>query len=265
VSSSRFSSLTRSPNFDAAKRSAYERDGYVNVGTVLDPAGIELMLSEFKSSWDAHKTYDPNVGALQDHLQYMPHLDAEARFLRWFYFNGPLVDITSSMIGPNLKAVGTQLSNKQRRTTLPVSWHQDNTYGELAPDNAIAVIVPLVDVDERNGCLWMIPGSHLQGLVPIPGVVTDEFKRARAQFDLGIDDRRGVPLPMRAGEAVIFHALMLHKSNHNETDEDRRCLFMRYADADAVEVYNHGRPRVGRLLRGVSRFPEVASAELTLD
>ncbi|MDB4952615.1 MAG: Phytanoyl-CoA dioxygenase [Myxococcales bacterium] len=265
-STSRFGSHISSVTLDAAKRKAYERDGYVNIGTVLTRSGIELMQSEFKRVWeDGHKTYDPTVGPLQDHLQYMPHLAAPAAFLRWFYFNGPLVDVVDSLIGPNIKGVGSQLSNKQKRTALPVAWHQDNTYGELSPDNAISVIVPLVDIDEQNGCLWMIPGSHLEGLVPVPGKVTDEVKRTRGQFDLGVDDRRGVPLPMRAGEAVIFHALTLHKSMHNHTDEDRLCLFMRYADADAVEVYNDGRPRIGKLLRGTSRFREVVSAELTLD
>lgn len=34
-----------------------------------------------------------------------------------------------------------------------------------------------------------------------------------------------------------------------------------YADADAVEVYNNRRPRLGPLLRGATRFPEVASYE----
>jgi len=36
---------------------------------------------------------------------------------------------------------------------------------------------------------------------------------------------------------------------------------MRYADADAVEVYNGRRPRLGRLLRGVTKFPEVEAFE----
>jgi len=254
------------PVLDAAQRAIYDRDGYVNVGTVLQAAGIAQLRDEFLRVWaDGHKTHDPSVGPLQDHLQYMPHLQAQAAFLRWFYFNGPLVDIVASVIGPNLKSVGSQLSNKQKRTMLPVAWHQDNTYGELSPDNAISVIVPLVDLDEANGCLWMVPGSHHEGLVPIPGVVTDEVKRTRAQFDLGVDDRRGVPVPMRAGEAVMFHALTLHKSMHNATDEDRLCLFMRYGDADAVEVYNGGKPRLGRLLRGTTKYREVETSELALD
>ena len=51
---------------------------------------------------------------------------------------------------------------------------------------------------------------------------------------------------------------------NTSTERDRRILFTRYADADAVEVYNHHEPRLGRLLRGVTRFPEVKRYESEL-
>ena len=47
-------------------------------------------------------------------------------------------------------------------------------------------------------------------------------------------------------------------------DRDRRILFMRYADADAVEVYNDRQPRLGRLVRGTTRFDEVLQYEANL-
>jgi len=71
---------------------------------------------------------------------------------------------------------------------------------------------------------------------------------------------------MKAGESIVFHCWMLHKSEDNRsTTRDRRILFMRYADADAVEVYNDGAPRLGRLLRGQTRFDEVAAYEAELE
>ncbi|MDA0207434.1 MAG: hypothetical protein O2795_19100 [Acidobacteria bacterium] len=55
---------------------------------------------------------------------------------------------------------------------------------------------------------------------------------------------------------------MLHKSKGNfSPDRDRRILFLRYADANAVEVYNNRRPRLGPLFRGVTTFPEVERYE----
>ena len=40
---------------------------------------------------------------------------------------------------------------------------------------------------------------------------------------------------------------------------------MRYADADAVEVYKHRTLRPGRLLRGTARFREVEAFEADLE
>jgi ectoine hydroxylase-related dioxygenase (phytanoyl-CoA dioxygenase family) len=70
---------------------------------------------------------------------------------------------------------------------------------------------------------------------------------------------------MKAGDAIIFNCWMLHKSDGNYSeDRDRRILFLRYADADAVEVYNNRQPRLGRLVKGVTKFEAVKEFEATL-
>jgi len=69
---------------------------------------------------------------------------------------------------------------------------------------------------------------------------------------------------MKAGECLFFHCWTLHKSGGNFSDHDRRILFLRYADADAVEVYNERKPRLGRLLRGSTRFEDVRVFEADL-
>eukprot|EP00308_Calcidiscus_leptoporus_P020686 CAMPEP_0119385598 /NCGR_PEP_ID=MMETSP1334-20130426/91929_1 /TAXON_ID=127549 /ORGANISM="Calcidiscus leptoporus, Strain RCC1130" /LENGTH=48 /DNA_ID= /DNA_START= /DNA_END= /DNA_ORIENTATION= len=46
-----------------------------------------------------------------------------------YYFHGPLVDVCSQLIGPNVKGVTAQLSFKLKGNTLPFGWHQDNGYG----------------------------------------------------------------------------------------------------------------------------------------
>ena len=70
---------------------------------------------------------------------------------------------------------------------------------------------------------------------------------------------------MKAGECLFFHCHMMHRSEGNHSkDRDRRILFFRYADADAVEVYNDNKPRVGRLVRGKTIYPEVESYEASL-
>ena len=71
-------------------------------------------------------------------------------------------------------------------------------------------------------------------------------------------------MTMKAGQVLIMHCHMMHTSQPNLSDRPRRIMFTRYADADAVEFYNPGEPpRLGRLLCGVTRYPEVARFEAT--
>ena len=146
---------------------------------------------------------------------------------------------------------------------MPFGWHQDNGYGELDPANAISTLTAFDDTDEENGCLWVIPGSHKQGQIDVSGRLTVESKAAGDDVSLEVpDEDQAIPVKLKAGDAVIFHCHLLHcsKGNYSAT-RDRRILFLRYADADALEVYNQRHPRLGPLLRGETKFSEVAAFE----
>ena len=149
-----------------------------------------------------------------------------------------------------------------RGNTKQFAWHQDNGYGQLEPANAISCLTALDDADQENGCLWLIPGSHRSGQIDVGEDGSAHAKRAMTEIHLEVDEPQAIPIPMKAGECLIFNCWTLHKSDGNlSPDRDRRILFLRYADADAVEVYNGRRPRLGRLLRGQTRFQEVANFE----
>ncbi len=240
----------------------YREQGYLNVGRTLTDRGLQQMIDEVMKAWHQQKQqFDPKRTWLQNSLlSDIHHLSAT---VRRYYFSGPPVDIAQQVIGPNIKAATAQLTFKMRGNTQPFDWHQDNAYGELDPYNAISTLTALDDASEENGCLWLVPGSHKQGQAK----PTDRDQKAKREFvvTLDIDDSLGVSMPMKAGECLFFHCHMLHKSEGNlSKNRDRRIMFARYADADAVEVYNDGAPRLGRLVRGKTRFPEVEAYEADL-
>lgn len=174
--------------------------------------------------------------------------------------------MAEQLIGPNIKGATSQLTFKMRGHTKPFGWHQDNGYGELDPANALTTLAALDDTDEENGCLWLLPGSHRQGQIDVSGRLSAQSKAAGADISVSVPNAGdAIPVIMAAGDAVVFHCHTLHRSDGNFSEtRDRRILFLRYADADAVEVYNHNAPRLGRLLRGVTRFDEVRRFEAEL-
>lgn len=245
---------------------AYNSQGFLLIDGLLPPDGVAALRDACMEVWQRIKgTPDPGGTWLQAAL--LPDVHHHNDLVREFYFRGPLVEIATQLIGPNIKGATSQLTFKLRGNTKPFGWHQDNGYGRLTPENAITTLTALEDNDLDTGCLWLIPGSHKQGQIDLSDRLTPEAKTSGADLTVEVADESGAqPMPMRAGQTLIFHCHMLHKSDGNHSlERDRRILFLRYADADAVETYNDDRPRLGRLLRGKSRFPEVTAYEAELE
>ena len=113
---------------------------------------------------------------------------------------------------------------EEQLTTLP--WHQDSDYyGEQTePLHILSIWMPLVDVDETNGCMQFIPGSHKWGLLPTVRqghhLVPSEDVEARGRVET---------LPMAAGDAVAFRNLTFHRSLMNNSDGVRWSIDLRYS------------------------------------
>ncbi len=246
----------------ADKIRSFQENGFLLLPGVLDAANLAALLEECTEVWRREKTsFDPDASWLQNAL--VRDIHHRSALVRRYYFEGPLVDVAQQLVGPNIKGAASQLTFKMRGNTQSFGWHQDNGYGQLDPANAISTLTALDDADEENGCLWIIPGSHQRGQIDISGRLTAESKAAGKDLSVEVTDGdEAISLPFNAGDALVLHCHVLHRSEGNRsTNRDRRILFLRYADADAVEVYNERRPRLGPLLRGATRFPEVAAFE----
>ena len=108
----------------------------------------------------------------------------------------------------------------QQLTVVP--WHQDSGYfGTVSEASLIPTAwIPLVPVDETNGCLQVAAGSHRLG------VVNHHTEAREGKFlevlDELIQDFRVVTCPMALGDALVFHNLTLHRSLPHTTSETIR-------------------------------------------
>ena len=244
---------------------AYERDGYLLLRSVLSPDEVVNLRDNAMTAWAASKPAAETVDlSSQTWLQasLLPNVHHHSSAVREYYWNGPLVDIASELIGSaNIKGATSQLTFKLKGNTKTFGWHQDNGYGHLDPYTSVSCLTALDDADEENGCLRVVPASHKRGQL---AALTAEMKAANTELIVEVDEATSVPMPMRAGDVLIMHCHTLHASGPNLTERHRRLLFLRYANADAIEVFNEGKPRLGRLLRGTTRFPEVEAFEADL-
>jgi hypothetical protein len=220
---------------------AWRRDGFVLLGRVLDERTLvglraeEAALRSRALPLGGDAPEPPNATIFRS--QVLPY----APCCRDFAVHGPHLAALNTVIGPNVALFWSQFVTKlpdgdTARSVFP--WHQDNGYGAIEPANNVTVWTALDDVDEENGCVWVIPGSHQRGLLPHRTASADSW-----HLTLDVAET-GVPVRLRAGEAVAFSGLTLHRSLLNHTRNPRRAFFLEYVDANATTSRTDGPSRV---------------------
>jgi ectoine hydroxylase-related dioxygenase (phytanoyl-CoA dioxygenase family) len=136
---------------------------------------------------------------------------------------------------PSADVIGTQhLSlfsdklNVKRPGGAPFPWHQEGPYWAYGAEDLEHVITLMIYFDDGtrdNGCLWLIPGTHqygalegLKGRGTLGALYTDVDKLDEEPF----------PIEMRSGSVVWFHRDIVHGSQTNRSEVDRRGFLLAY-------------------------------------
>jgi phytanoyl-CoA hydroxylase len=90
---------------------------------------------------------------------------------------------------------------------------------------SINIWVALVDMTPQNGCLEVVPRSHLAGQIESTAVGDGHRK-------LEVDPNTLFPVRMRAGDAIAFTRWTVHGSGQNTTDTPRVAYALQYHRED---------------------------------
>ena len=117
------------------------------------------------------------------------------------------------------------LMTKAARGGTVLPFHQDaGKFWGLDRDPPIQIWTALDDAPIEAGCVEVLPGSHKNGLVtPLGGLVPEDRSR-------GVDDRV-VKVPARAGDLIVLHNHVWHRSGVNTTPKTRRAFSVCYMSA----------------------------------
>ncbi len=109
-------------------------------------------------------------------------------------------------------------------------WHQDYGYwyqnGCLLPEMASCMIA-IDRATQQNGCLQVLRGSHLIGRID-HGKTGDQTGADMERVGVALDRFELVQVTLEPGDAVIFHANLLHRSDQNRSDDPRWALICCY-------------------------------------
>ncbi|MEX1005770.1 MAG: phytanoyl-CoA dioxygenase family protein [Acidimicrobiia bacterium] len=222
----------------------YQTEGFVTVDGVLSPAQVEegrRIVQEFVERSRSVRQSDSTFDLEADHSAENPRLrriksPAKAHpFFDELLRSDPILDIIESLIGPDIRALGSKLNLKTGQGGSPVEWHQDFAFHPHTNDDVLALGVALDDSTVDNGALLVVPGSHRGPILDhhSDGVFVGAVSPSRAPVDLA----RAVPVEVGAGGISIHHGRTLHGSASNTSSRPRRLLLWDVAAVDAWPLY----------------------------
>ena len=146
-----------------------------------------------------------------------------------------ICDVLTRVIGPNVKSMQSMLFIKSAGKP-GQAWHQDEAFIPTRDRSLNAAWIALDDANVENGCLWVIPGSHANGLIwPAKEHDDERFDCVVEAYDFPYTDDDAVPVEVTAGSIVFFNGYLLHRSLPNRAASGfRRALVNHYMSAESL-------------------------------
>lgn len=270
------------PVLTQEQRDKFWRDGYLMVEAAVTAAELAALRAEIGKWVEESRAHASPFGP--------PTIDGRPRFdmgaehtaekpalrrinnpsdiseaYRGVMLNARTVDMVAELIGPNVKFHHCKINLKLPGARTEVSYHQDFAYTPHTNDDIVTALLFLDDIDEKNGCLTVVPGSH-------KGPVESLFQGDR--FTGGIDPNKETKALAesencvgKAGSVCLMHTRVLHGSAPNGGDQSRGLYICVYTAADAVPIARNPMPseNEGRIVRGeATRFARLTAGTVEL-
>ncbi len=232
-----------------AQMADWDRDGYLLLRALFDPAEMEILLRYSKSDEAllAGAVNRPDSAGNTTKLTLWNHAgdDLYSMFSR----SPRIVDRMEQMLGGEVYHYHTKMMLKEPFVGGAWEWHQDYGYwynnGCLFPYMASCLIA--VDrANKANGCLQVISGSHQMGRID-HGKVAGQTGADMERVTAALQRMPLVYIECEPGDALFFHSNLLHRSDQNTSANPRWSLICCY-NAARNEPYKESRhPRYSPL------------------
>jgi len=157
--------------------------------------------------------------------------------LRHMVYHPRLVPLIDGLIGADHRMIQDMALLKPPFKGSEKPWHQDTAYFDYTPlGGVIGVWIALDAATVENGCMQVIPGSHLDG--PARHYHVRDCQLPDSAVQVG----RAHVVPLEPGGALYFSGLIHHGTPPNMSGDRRRALQFHYAakDCTRMTIREHG-------------------------
>jgi ectoine hydroxylase-related dioxygenase (phytanoyl-CoA dioxygenase family) len=168
-----------------------------------------------------------------------PHFREPA--LLKFLLSEKVFKVVEPLIGPDFGLFSSHFISKEPGKGKATPWHEDSNYwdGRFDQFNGIVTLwLALDESTEENGCMKLIPGTHLR----------DDFIYEPCSLEenifvkeiVNIDENEAVSCVLKRGEFSLHDSRMVHGAQPNRSNK-RRCGYtMRYFSQHMKYVVENG-------------------------
>jgi phytanoyl-CoA hydroxylase len=238
--------MSVSSNINVVLREEFERTGYTLVRGLFGTDEVDRLRDhymEVRQRGPRSHDFAGHNSTDRDPLKRYPRMAQMHRWdetsLQWMI--DPRIDeVMTTLLGRSPYAVQTMVYFKPPGSR-GQALHQDNFYLKADPGTCVAAWMALDRVDEANGCLEVVPGSHRW-----PILCTEKADTTVSFTDVTVplpSTGSAVPVEMEPGDVLFFHGALVHGSNPNvTTDRFRRALIGHYIEGEAERVAQYYHP-----------------------
>lgn len=215
----------------SALKKDFDRDGFVTVRQLLSKEEFAELTRELDryikeivpTLPDADAFYvdksRPSTLKQMQHMQIDPYFRDYTQQPKW-------LALAEELLGEKVLCEYPEWFNKPPGEEAPTPPHQDNYYFCLNPPQVITVWMALDKVNQENGCVRYVRGSHRKGIRPHGRSAILGF--SQGILDFSDEDRaQEVLTDLEPGDVIVHHGNTIHRAEPNRsTDRHRRAFAM---------------------------------------
>ena len=228
-------------------RAAYLQDGYAQLNAFLDSSALKELDGKLEHFIN---TTVPKISSDQvfyenktDHvtLKQIQHLELHDSWFHTLFTDSPFRQLAETLLGGECVPMNLQYFNKSPRANKPTPPHQDGYYFMITPCEAVTMCLALDEVDDQNGCICYLSGSHREGLLPHSRTNTLGFSQGIENYFGKQSSSNEIAIHASPGDLLAHDALTVHRADANtsETRQRRAVGFIYYSAAAKQDVVAH--------------------------
>lgn len=223
-------------------KSQFDADGYVAIRGFLSPSEVESLHAELNRvirevvpAMPREHVFHEDINRPET-LKQLQMLHTHDRYFHDLFLGGRIEELAETLLADEVVGKNMQYFSKPPGTGQPTPPHQDGYYFKLSPCQAVTMWLALDDVDEENGCVRYVRGSHRRGMRAHGGSGVLGFSQAMPDYGLPVDLENEIDLPVRPGDMLVHHALTIHSAGGNRSlQRPRRSMGFAFYAAQSRE------------------------------